>query len=138
MSDAEEESGWEEATRWFGVAAQDVKAARLCVDADEPLTGVAAYHCQQAAENLMKGLLVAGRQPLRRVHDLDTLAELVVPLYPEMATELDRCRPYSSWGTDFRYPGPDDLIDACPTQADVTQAIAVIERLYGKAIEVGS
>ena len=111
---------------------------RLCVDADEPLTGVAAYHCQQAAEKLMKGLLVAGRQPLRRVHDLDTLAELVVPLYPEMATELDRCRPYSSWGTDFRYPGPDDLIDACPTQADVTQAIAVIERLYGKAIEVGS
>jgi hypothetical protein len=35
-----------EAGRWLSVAEADVRAAHLCVDADEPIIGIAAYHCQ--------------------------------------------------------------------------------------------
>jgi hypothetical protein len=36
----------------------DVAAARLCLTPAEPLMGIVAYHCQQAAEKLMKAALI--------------------------------------------------------------------------------
>lgn len=63
---------------------------------DPPSLGNAAYHCQQAAEKLMKGLLVASGISFRKVHDLDELASITVPLFPALTTDLDRCRPFTS------------------------------------------
>ena len=59
-----------EAGRWLTVAAADMRAVRLCLDADEPMFGIAAYHCQQAAEKVVKGMLVVAGIPFAKTHDM--------------------------------------------------------------------
>jgi HEPN domain-containing protein len=66
-----------EAGRWLTVAAADMRAVRLCLDADEPMFGIAAYHCQQAAEKVVKGMFVVAGIPFaRRTISLDSATSL--------------------------------------------------------------
>ena len=44
----------DEAKAWLAKADEDLAAIRACLDAERPLLGIAAYHCQQAAEKLIK------------------------------------------------------------------------------------
>ncbi len=46
-----------EAARWLAVAADDRRIAEACLGLDPPALGGSAYHCQQAAEKIVKGLL---------------------------------------------------------------------------------
>jgi hypothetical protein len=64
--------------------------------------GIAAYHGQQAAEKLSKGLLVLAATAFRKMHDLDELSEAAVAIYPDLVPLLFRARTY--WGFAFRYP----------------------------------
>ena len=50
---------WSEALRWVDKAAQDRRSAVLVLADKPPLIDPAAYHCQQAAEKLLKSLLAA-------------------------------------------------------------------------------
>jgi HEPN domain-containing protein len=48
---------WTEARRWIKKANEDRRSAVLILADDPPLLDPAAYHCQQAAEKLLKALL---------------------------------------------------------------------------------
>jgi HEPN domain-containing protein len=63
-----------EARRWFAIADRDLATAAHCLSAVPPLIESAAYCCQQAAEKLMKGLLVAAARTFPKTHDLKELA----------------------------------------------------------------
>jgi hypothetical protein len=39
-----------EAASWLAIAREDVRVAQACLSLDPPAVGVAAYHCQKAAE----------------------------------------------------------------------------------------
>ena len=80
------------------IACEDIRVARACVALNPPALGVAAYHCQQAAEKLAKGLLVAAGVPFRKTHDIDELADLMASNYPECRDLLDTIRPLTVWG----------------------------------------
>jgi len=75
--------------RWL-IANRDVRSAQACLDAVDPIPETAAYHCQQATEKLIKGLLVLARVPFRKTHDLEVLRDLVVPRFVELADVIDR------------------------------------------------
>jgi len=92
------------ARRWFLVAHRDILSADACLDAPEPIPETAAYHCQQAVEKLIKGLLALARVPFRKTHDLEALRDLVVPHFPNLETMIDRLVPVTDWGHAFRYP----------------------------------
>ena len=47
-----------EVRQWLRKAVNDQRAARAALDQDPPITDVAAFHCQQAAEKLLKAYLV--------------------------------------------------------------------------------
>lgn len=48
-------------------------AARDCIDGPHYLPGIAAYHCQQTGEKLVKAVLIhRGIEPMRS-HDIDML-----------------------------------------------------------------
>ncbi len=81
-----------------------VPSAHACIDAPEAIPETAAYHCQQAVEKVIKGLLVLARVPFRKTHDLETLRDLVVPCFPDLTTRIDRLVPLTDWGHAFRYP----------------------------------
>jgi HEPN domain-containing protein len=95
-----------EAKAWLAKADEDLRTVRLCLDARPPELGVAAYHCQQAAEKLIKGLLVLAAIPFRKTHDLDELSHLADPAYPDVEPILAHLRVRTYWGFAFRYPMP--------------------------------
>ncbi|MGA1860146.1 HEPN domain-containing protein [Azospirillum sp. 11R-A] len=131
MNDNDRSASLEEARRWWRVAAEDRRVAQACLAMDPPSLGNAAYHCQQAAEKLMKGLLVSAGLGFRKVHDLDELASVTAPLYPELADDLDHCRPFTSWATEYRYPPEDE--SPPPSPDAISEALAVLERLLAAA-----
>lgn len=107
MSDDDPEIGSDRALvarRWHAVADRDIRSAYACLDAREPIPETAAYHCQQAAEQLTKGLLVLAQVPFRRTHDLEALRDLVVADFPDLRTSIDLLVPLTDWGHVFRYP----------------------------------
>jgi HEPN domain-containing protein len=118
-----------EAAGWLAIAREDVRVAQACLMLDPPARGVAAYHCQQAAEKLAKGLLVAASTPFRKTHDLDELADLALAGYPECRDLLDAIRPLTVWGFAYRYPGTEDIAEPVPDEAELRHTIGLIERL---------
>lgn len=75
-----------EAARWLAVAVSDVRIAGVALELGPPLPGVAAYHCQQAAEKLMKGLLVLAGAPFAKTHDLEKIGALAAEAWPQWAS----------------------------------------------------
>jgi hypothetical protein len=94
-----------------------------------PALGVAAYHCQQAAEKLAKGLLVAAAVPFRKTHDIDELADLAASNYPECRELPNTIRPLTVWGIAYRYPAIEDVPEPVPGVAELHQTVGIIEQL---------
>lgn len=133
-----DESRWAEARRWFAIASEDLRVARASLGLEEPALGAAAYHSQQAAEKLIKGLLVAGARPFRKTHDLDELAEAATALYPALRPHLDACRPFTRWGLALRYPAIDDEMLVGPTAEEIALALGKVEALAAAVEALGS
>jgi HEPN domain-containing protein len=93
------------ASRWLAVGVEDLRVAWLCLDASEPSRAASAYHCQQAAEKLIKGLLVLVDVPFTKTHDLGRLGSLAAPRYPRDTELFEATYMFTSWAFDFRYPG---------------------------------
>lgn len=119
---------WRHVAEWLRLAADDTRAARLCISADPPLCGVASYHCQQAAEKLLKGFLVFANVHFRKTHDLEELAAAVVARFPSVEPLTLDIGAWSVWNVAHRYPGetgPEP--EASPEE--LQRAIEVIVRL---------
>jgi HEPN domain-containing protein len=128
MSDPDSGDLWEKVLGWLRVADRDQRAVRICLAADPPLPEVAAYHCQQAMEKLLKGLLVSLNIDFRKTHDLDELGVVVVAAFPSAAPMVAAVRGWTAWGAVYRYPGEADPIPE-PSAEELAQALDVIERL---------
>lgn len=115
----------DEAKAWLVTADEDLRAVRLCLDARPPVLGVAAYHCQQAAEKLIKVLLVLAAIPFRKTHDLDELSHLAVPAYPDAKPLLAHLRVRTYWGFAFRYPmpGENEATQQPPTPEEIEETL---------------
>ncbi|MBF0323466.1 MAG: HEPN domain-containing protein [Alphaproteobacteria bacterium] len=80
---------WAEAGQWFAKADEDICMAEMALGREPPLIDPAAFHCQQAAEKIIKGLLLTAALKVPRTHDLDTLATLAAPSYPDLAAMME-------------------------------------------------
>ncbi len=118
---------WAEAHRWFAKAAEDRRSAILVLADDPPLLDPAAYHCQQASEKALKGLLVSAGASAPKTHDLRRLEALVAPLYPSLASEIAAVADLTPWGTATRYPDLES--DLGVTGQDIRDALENLERL---------
>jgi HEPN domain-containing protein len=105
---------------WDRKAAHDRIAAELALSAAPPLSDVAAFHCQQAIEKLLRAYLVFQGRPFEKTHDLRMLALECATVDPDFETLIDRVAPISAFAVRFRYPGPGD-----PMIAEVDAALAV-------------
>lgn len=123
---------WAEAKRWFAKADEDQRSAELMLTADPPLLDPAAYHCQQASEKLIKGLLVAAGQTISKTHDLWRLAAQAIPLYPQLAADIEAVSDLTPWGTATRYPDLEP--DLGIMLEDVRDALERLGRFYGNVL----
>jgi HEPN domain-containing protein len=113
---------------WLRVARSDMQVARACLDMRPPQQAVAAYHCQQAAEKVLKGFLVLAGIDFRRTHDLDPLGRSVVAAFPAEEPLVRPLRAWTDWGVAYRYL--DAPVSAPePTAHDLTEALQQVARL---------
>jgi len=108
-------------------ATEDRRSAELILSADPPLLDPAAYHCQQAGEKLLKGLLVAAGQSTPKSHDLWQFTRLVSQAVPSLEIDLDTLADLTPWATVTRYPDLDTELGI--TAQDILDALSNIDRL---------
>jgi HEPN domain-containing protein/predicted nucleotidyltransferase len=126
MKTADPAVRWRAVERWLKVADADRKAVELCIAADPPLRGIAAFHCQQAVEKLLKGFLTLAGKRSRKTHLLSQLGAMAQESFPELAEFVASVDNWSKWVGEFRYPGGAELE---PDEAELRRALDVIDRL---------
>ena len=89
--------------------------------------GSCAYHLQQAAEKLIKALLVLAGEPFRRSHDLDDLVSRLLPVFPQFAEQAEAVRHLSVWGVAYRYPGLEEVAEPLPTEDELRVMTALLQ-----------
>ena len=107
------------ARSWLDRAERDLRLARLAVG-DPTLSGLATFHCQQAAEKALKAFLAW--QPLPRTHDLPVLLARCAALEPSFAALQLNAGTLDVYLTVGRYP--DSGRDPTPAEAQQTLALA--------------
>lgn len=123
---------WTEASQWFAKADEDICMADMALEREPPLIDPAAFHCQQAGEKIIKGLLVAAAIKVPRTHDLDALAALAAPFHPNLAGIMDAIAPASVWLARTRYPDLTGGEGAAKSEvADMLAAIRAFRQAAG-------
>lgn len=97
----------DEVRPWLAVVERDLKAARNCLFGPEPTGEAAAYHCQQAAEKLVKAVLVSAGINAPYSHDIRVLVGLVPP--SPLVALLEPLARFTPYATVYRYPVDDPL-----------------------------
>jgi HEPN domain-containing protein len=88
--------------------------------------GDAAFHCQQAAEKALKGLLTWHDAPFRRTHDLAEIGRLCSSLDMSMESTCRRADHLTVYAWTFRYPG--DVEE--PSREEVEDALVLAREVY--------
>jgi len=126
------------AREWIAGADADLDAVERCLSGTLPNVIVACYHCQQAAEKLVKALLVAVevRHPRgKEGHDIALCASLL-PAEHALRGEAIGFDDLTDWATAFRYPAEDPATaEPVPDASDVRHRF---EALQGFRSRVGA
>lgn len=92
------------AREWLTIAHLDLDSARILGANIPPLYQTAVYHCQQAAEKVIKGFLVFHNQRFAKTHDLLTLVKLAETVEPRFASWRDAADELTPYMAEVRYP----------------------------------
>jgi HEPN domain-containing protein len=125
---------WQAVDDWLAVANEDRRVAAICIAADPPLRGIAAFHCQQAAEKLFKGFLTLAGKRGGKTHALGRLGTAAAESFPEIAEFVSAAKDWSDWATDFRYPSRNGRgrLKPPPDEDELRRALAVIDALAAR------
>jgi uncharacterized protein len=129
MNTPDPRARWQAVDDWLAVANEDRRVAALCLAADPPLRGVAAFHCQQAVEKLFKGFLTLAGKRGRKTHSLAQLGAAAAGSFAGIAELADAAKSWTNWATDFRYPSRRRRAKPVPQEDELRRALAVIDTL---------
>jgi uncharacterized protein len=121
---------WQAVERWLRVAELDRRGVELCMTADLPLRGIAAFHCQQAVEKLLKGFLTLAGKRSRKTHSLTQLGALAQASFPELAELVAAVEGWSRWVAAYRYPSRDAFPE--PDDDELRRASEIINELAAR------
>ena len=65
---------------------------------------IICYHCQQAIEKLLKGVLISRGVTIKKTHDLGLLAEMLQEYTEVDEKYLEICDDLTPYGVKIRYP----------------------------------
>lgn len=91
-----------------------------------PYLDTAIYHCQQAAEKAIKGLLVVHGQRFEKMHNIQILIAQALPFAPELEPLLEAAERLTPYATAFRYPG--ETLE--PDRPEFDAAMAAADKIY--------
>jgi HEPN domain-containing protein len=97
----------DEVRAWLHKARSDLLSAGILVESSPLVLGPAAFHCQQAAEKVLKAFLIWRSVPFERVHSLVYLMDLCEAQEPAFASLREETESLAS------YAGRDPLSGRC-------------------------
>jgi HEPN domain-containing protein len=99
----------EHATLLLTKASEDEALLDLVLLSEQASDSIVGFHCQQAAEKLVKALLAARGVAYRRTHDLDELFALVGSTGADVPDPLLEAARFTAFAVTSRYePWPTD------------------------------
>jgi HEPN domain-containing protein len=110
---------------WLIKSGTDLATAVKLAAAPDPYLDTAIYHCQQAAEKALKGLLAYFDQRVVRTHDVGYLVTLAVPFEESLRSCLESAERVTPYATAYRYP--DEVLE--PEREEFDQALAAAEAI---------
>lgn len=123
---------WEAVDDWLAAALEDRRVAAACIAMEPPLRGIAAFHCQQAVEKLLKGFLTLAGKRGRKTHSLAELGAAAARSFPEITEFVASTGGWSGWAVEFRYPSRRRLPKPPPEDDELRQALDVIDALAAR------
>ena len=129
MKSPDPRAKWEAVEDWLAVAEKDRRAAEICLAAGSSLFGVTAFHCQQAAEKLLKGFLTLAGKRSGKTHSLAQLGDAAQASFPEIAEMVNAARSWTSWAFEFRYPAARGRAEPLPEEEELRHALVVINAM---------
>ncbi len=129
MKSPDPRAQWQAVEDWRAVAEEDRRVAAICMAAEPPLRGVAAFHCQQAVEKLLKGFLTLAGKRGGKTHSLKLLGTAAAAGFSEIAELVAAARDWSNWAVDFRYPARRGRAKPPPDADELRRALEVIDAL---------
>jgi HEPN domain-containing protein len=114
-----------EVARWIDKAEHDFMAAEHTMElAEEGLTDIVSYHCQQCAEKYLKALLLYRGVAFPRTHDLRLLLDLI-PAGVSLGLSREQVIPLNRYLIEGHYPGDWEPITVEEAQHALEMAQAV-------------
>ncbi len=114
-----------EVARWTQKAEHDFLAAEHAMKlAEEGLTDIVSFHCQQCAEKYLKALLLYRGVPFPRTHDLRLLLDLL-PAGVSLGLQRELVIPLNRYVIEGRYPGDWEPITVAEARDALEMAQAV-------------
>ena len=116
--------------KWLQIAKEDILVAKILLK--EGFYSSAVYHCQQAAEKILKAYLVFNNETPLKTHDLTTLIELCMIKDKEFEKIYVFTKYLNPFSTKFRYPSEFDIPDHAHTKNIVQKTQKIIIFTYEK------
>lgn len=111
----------QKAQEWFDKAENDLRAAEIILSDMDPPTDTACYHCQQAIEKYLKGLLTLNQIDFIKTHDLDYLFKLSNKTI-DLNDNKDDILSLNKYAIEARYPADE------PIHYPVNEAIESLDK----------
>jgi len=89
----------------------------------DPNFDAACFHAQQCAEKYLKARLVEANITFTKIHDLDALLDLILPLEPNFVSLREDCLHLTDMAVEVRYPG------AFADSEDAEEAVNAAKRI---------
>lgn len=129
---------------WLDMAEMDLNAAEYLLDMRPVPVEIICYHCEQAAEKLLKGALIHFDIEPPKTHDLIQLCKLCCNVDGRFEELIDPCVELTPYGVQVRYPSNLEL-DESDTHCALRQCKTVrefirplLEQSESQDIETGS
>jgi len=113
------------ARQWVDKAKSDLLNADNNLSSESIPFDTVCFHCQQAAEKLLKGFLVFNAHPATRTHDLLLLLNECLSVRPEIREIRDSLLILNPYAVEVRYP--DDALS--PTMEDAKEARSAVSQV---------
>jgi len=111
--------------QWVARARNDLLNADNNLASERVPLDTVCFHCQQAAEKLLKACLASQGRPPPRTHDLLLLLELILPMCPDAESLRDDLAVLTPYAVEVRYPDEGFM----PSSEDAKEARASAERV---------
>ncbi len=114
---------------WLNLAFIDLETIRNIIS-NELLTGVVAFHSQQAIEKSLKAVLEEKEQEIQKTHNLDSLSTQIKE-FVELEMDIDILRLLDKLYVESRYPGNWGLLpDGKPSLEDADEFFRTAQNIY--------